>query len=44
MRPIEVAELLSAANNLGFPHIKALLAATHPEMLVDSDKSKIVGA
>lgn len=42
MRQIEVAELLSAANNFGVPYIKALLAATHPEMLVDPDKSKIV--
>jgi len=42
MRQIEIAELLSAANNFGVPYIKALLAATHPEMLVDPDKSKIV--
>jgi hypothetical protein len=42
MRQIEVAELLVAANNCSVPYIKALLAATHPEMLVDGDKQKVV--
>lgn len=42
MRQIEVAELLSAANNFSVPYIKALLASTHSDMLVDPDKSKIV--
>ena len=42
MRQIEVAELLVAANNCTAPYVKALLAATHPEMLVDSDKHKVV--
>ena len=42
MRQIEVAELLSAANNFCVPYIRALLASTHPDMLVDPDKSKIV--
>jgi len=42
MRQIEVAELLAAASNFSVPYIKALLAATHPDMLVDPDKSKIV--
>ena len=42
MRQIEVAELLSAANNFSVPYIRALLASTHPDMLVDPDKSKIV--
>ena len=44
MRQIEVAELLSAANNFGVPYVKALLAATPPRMLVKADKSKIVEA
>jgi len=42
MRQIEVAELLAAASNFSVPYIKALLAATHPDMLIDPDKSKIV--
>jgi hypothetical protein len=42
MRQIEVAELLSAANNYCVPCFKALLASIHPGMLVDPDKSKIV--
>ena len=42
LRQIEVAELLSAANNFGIPYVKALLAATPPRMLIDSDKSKVV--
>jgi hypothetical protein len=43
MRQIEVAELLAAANNFGVPYIKALLAATAPDMLIDPDKHKLVG-
>jgi len=43
-RQIEVAEVLSAANNFGVPYVKALLAATPPRMLVKADKSKIVEA
>ena len=42
LRQIEVAELLSTANNFGIPYVKALLAATPPRMLLNSDKSKIV--
>jgi hypothetical protein len=42
MRQIEVAELLVAANNYTAPYVKALLAATRPEMLVDPDKHKTV--
>jgi len=42
MRQIEVAELMTAANNFGVPYTKALLASTHPEMLIDPDKSKII--
>jgi hypothetical protein len=42
MRQIEVAELLVAANNCTAPYIKALLAATRPEMLVEPDKHKVV--
>jgi len=41
LRQIEVAELLSAANNFGIPYVKALLAATPPRMLINPDKSKI---
>jgi len=42
MRQIEVAELLVTANNFSVPYIKALLAATHPEMLVDPEKYNTV--
>jgi ParB-like chromosome segregation protein Spo0J len=42
MRQIEVAELLVVATNYSVPYVKALLAATHPEMLVDPDKHKVV--
>ena len=42
VRQIEVAELLVASNNYSVPYIKALLAATHPDMLVDGDKHKAV--
>jgi len=41
MRQIEVAELLVAAKNYSVPHVKALLAATHPGMLVHSEKNKV---
>jgi hypothetical protein len=40
MRQIEVAELLATASNFSVPYTKALLAATPPNMLVDSEKSK----
>ena len=42
MRQIEVAELLVATGNYSVPYVKALLAATHPDMLVEPDKHKIV--
>jgi hypothetical protein len=42
MRQIEVAELLVATNNCSVPYIKALLAATRPEMLVNGEKTKVV--
>lgn len=42
MRQIEVAELLVATTNFSVPYVKALLAATHPDMLVDPDKQKAV--
>jgi len=42
MRQIEVAELLAATANFTMPYVKALLAATHPDMLLETDKSKIV--
>lgn len=42
MRQIEVAELLVASNNFSMPYIKALLVATHPEMLVDPEKHRVV--
>ena len=41
MRQIEVAELLVATGNFSVPYAKALLVATHPDMLVDPDKPKI---
>ncbi len=40
MRQIEVAELLAATTNFSVPYVKALLAATRPDMLVDPDKHK----
>lgn len=40
MRQIEVAELLATASNFSVPYTKALLAATKPEMLIDSEKQK----
>lgn len=42
MRQIEVSELLVATTNFSVPYAKALLAATHPDMLVDPDKEKPV--
>jgi len=42
VRQIEVAELLVAASNFSVPYIKALLAATPPEMLIEGEKSKAV--
>lgn len=42
MRQIEVAELLMTTGNYSVPYVKALLAATHPEMLIDPDKQKVV--
>jgi ParB-like chromosome segregation protein Spo0J len=42
MRQIEVAELLVAAGNFSKPYVKAILAVTHPDMLIDPDKHKIV--
>src|SRR5258707_1367648 len=42
IRQIEVAELLAATANFSVPYVKALLAATHPDMLIDPDKHKVV--
>jgi hypothetical protein len=42
MRQIEVAELLIATGNFYKPYVKALVAATPPDMLVEPDKHKIV--
>lgn len=42
LRQIEVAELLAAASNFSVPYAKALLAATPPELLVDSERNKPV--
>ena len=42
MRQIEVAELLVASGNFSKPYVKALLAATHLDMLLDLDKHKVV--
>ena len=42
VRQIEVAELLVTARNFSVPYVKALLAATPPEMLVDGEKAKAV--
>ena len=42
VRQIEVAELLVTASNFSVPYIKALLAATPPEMLIDGEKDKAV--
>src|SRR5215469_9639716 len=35
MRQIGVAELLTATGNFSVPYVKALFAATHPDMLVE---------
>lgn len=42
MRQIEVAELLIATSNCSVPYVKALFAATHPDMLLDPGKHKVV--
>jgi hypothetical protein len=42
MRQIEVAELLAATGNFSVPYVKALFAATHPDLLVEPDKHKVV--
>jgi hypothetical protein len=42
MRQIEVAELLTATGNYSVPYVKALFAATQPEMLNEADKHKVV--
>jgi len=42
LRQIEVAELLSTANNFEIPYVKALLAATSSRMLINPDKSEIM--
>lgn len=42
MRQIEAAELLLASTNFSIPYAKALLAATHPDMLLDPDKHNLV--
>jgi hypothetical protein len=42
MRQIEVAELLTTAGNYSVPYVKALFAATQPDLLVDPDKHKLV--
>ncbi len=41
MRQIEAAELLTTTTNYSVPYVKALLAATRPEMLVDPAKHKL---
>lgn len=42
MRQIEVCELLNATANFSVPYAKALFAATHPDMLIEPDKNKVV--
>jgi ParB-like chromosome segregation protein Spo0J len=42
MRQIEVADLLVATGNFSVPNVKALLAATHADMLVEPHKSKTI--
>ena len=39
---IEAAELLTAASNFSVPYVKALLAATPPDMVLDLDKQRLV--
>jgi RepB plasmid partitioning protein len=42
MRQIEVAELLLASTNFSTPYVRALLAATQCDMLLEPDKGKAV--
>jgi ParB-like chromosome segregation protein Spo0J len=42
MRQVEVSELLIAANNYAVPYVKALLAATRQDQLIDTGKAKKV--
>ena len=42
MRQIEVAEILTSADNYSVPYVKALFAGTQADMLIDPDKHKIV--
>lgn len=42
IRQLEVAELLVATHNFSVPYMKALLASTPAEMLVDPDKHKVI--
>jgi hypothetical protein len=42
MRQIEVAEILTAADNYSVPYVKALFAGTQADMLIDPDKHKTV--
>jgi len=42
MRQIEVAELLTTTGNFSVPYVKALYAASQPEMLNEPDKHKVV--
>lgn len=42
MRQIEVAEILTAADNYSVPYVKALFAGSQPDMLIDPDKHKTV--
>jgi RepB plasmid partitioning protein/ParB-like nuclease domain len=41
IRQIEVTELLVAASNYSVPYVKALFAATPPEMLAEPEKHKV---
>jgi hypothetical protein len=41
MRQIEVAELLTTTSNFSVPYVKALFAATRPEMLINPGKHKL---
>jgi hypothetical protein len=40
MRQTEVVELLVATSNYSVPYVKALFAATHPDMLIEPDNTK----
>jgi hypothetical protein len=42
MRQIEAAELLTSCTNFSVPYVKALYAASHPDMLVEPEKHKVV--